>query len=474
MSWLPHRSGASKWLVVVTCLIVASSSCTETQKPPQESIPRRGTLKAILAPLPDPFTLDPQRDYAAEPWGFFRCCLLRTLLSYPGLPTARGGAELRPDLAASLPEVSSDGLTWTFRLKRGLRYGPPLTNTEIHASDIVRALERVARVGGDAYPFYYAVIEGFSEVLSGKAESISSLETPDDHTLVIHLTQPTGDLGYRLALPAAAPIPPVPSGAALGSAEGHEEAFLDIHGGRAIGEVTGHIILNSLENNLLLNYDPYATPGSAGNLDSARQEMALSRYDRDGDGMCDDPVCRNVLAVAAKLEGGVGRKEGEAFASDLKALGISLDLRVLDFGPFFTRLSDPRRHVALGINAGWLKDFPAAGSFVIPLFSRNGLGASNYSLVGATSEDLRSWGYKVTSVPTVEEKVSDCVPLVGDEQIRCYAELDQQIMEQVVPWVPLLVENHVYIVSRRVASTSFDQFTTQPAVDRTALSAGRS
>jgi peptide/nickel transport system substrate-binding protein len=612
--------------VVVTCLIVASSSCIDPPKRPQESTPRGGTLKAILAPLPDPFTLDPQRDYAAEPWGFFRCCLLRTLLSYPGLPTARGGAELKPDLAASPPDVSSDGLTWTFRIKRGLRYGPPFTNTEILASDIVRALERVARVGGDAYPFYYAVIEGFPEVVSGKAESISGLEAPDDHTLVIHLTQPTGDLGYRLALPAAAPIPPVSSGAALGSAEGHEEygrflvasgpytiegsdeldfslspeeqpplsgfdpgisltlvrnpswrartdplrpaypdrievsfldsqreaaeqvargdadvvlglgpppqvpndiieqyrndpslskrivigprdlivyatmnlavppfddihvrkavnlaidkaEFLDIHGGRAIGKVTGHVILNSLENNLLLNYDPYATPASAGNLDSARQEMALSRYDRDGDGLCDDPVCRNVLAVAAKLEGGVGRKEGEAFASDLKALGISLDLRVLDFGPFFTRLSDPRRHVALGINAGWIKDFPAAGSFVLPLFSRNGLGVSaccNYSLVGATSEELRSWGYKVTSVPSVEEKVSDCVPLIGGEQVRCYAELDQQIMEQIVPWVPLLVENHVYIVSRRVASTSFDQFATQPAVDRTALSAGRS
>jgi hypothetical protein len=45
-------------------------------------------------------------------------------------------------------------------------------------------------------------------------------------------------------------------------------------------------------------------------------------------------------------------------------------------------------------------------------------------------------------------------------------------MEQVVPWVPLLVENHVNIVSRRVVSTSFDQFATQPALDRTALSGG--
>lgn len=259
----------------------------------------------------------------------------------------------------------------------------------------------------------------------------------------------------------------------------NKAGFLDLHSGDepTVGKVTGHAILNSLLNNLLLNYDPYATSGSAGDLERANEEMAQSRYDRDGDGVCDDPVCRNVRAVVVALEKGVGPAEGEAFASDLEGLGITLDIKVLDFDPFFTALVDPTRKVALGINAGWLKDFPGAGSFVTPLFSRQGLGIGaccNYSLVGATPEELQEWGYKVTSVPSVEEKVSECLPLIGDEQVRCWAELDQLIMEQVVPWVPLLVENHVYIVSRRVVSTSFDQFATQPALDRTALSSRES
>jgi hypothetical protein len=30
---------------------------------------------------------------------------------------------------------------------------------------------------------------------------------PDDHTLVIHLIEPSGDLAARLALPDASPIP---------------------------------------------------------------------------------------------------------------------------------------------------------------------------------------------------------------------------------------------------------------------------
>ena len=47
-------------------------------------------------------------------------------------------------------------------------------------------------------------------------DSISGLQTPDDHTLVVQLAKPSGDLGYRLALPAAAPIPP-------GAVNGHSD-----------------------------------------------------------------------------------------------------------------------------------------------------------------------------------------------------------------------------------------------------------
>jgi peptide/nickel transport system substrate-binding protein len=621
--WRGRRARNGWVLTAAVALIV--SSCTETPEAPRRTVPRGGTLRVNLV---SPFlevTLDPQTEYQGETWELLRCCLVRTLLTYPGRPTGRGGAELQPDLATSLPEVSADGLTWTYRLKRGLRHGPPFSDNEIVAQDLVRALERTARVGGEeGYAFYYTVIEGFAEVMAGEADSITGLETPDNHTLVLHLTEATGDLAHRLALPAISPIPPMPSGALLGAAEGtgsygrflvasgpymiegteqldfsvepaerepasgfepgksitlvrnpswraasdrlrpayadrieirfvdsKEEAaqqvargesdvimgsgpppqippdvleeyrrepslskrmviaprdlivyatmnlaqppFDDIHvrkavnlavnkaelleihsrGEPSVGRVTGHAILDSLLNNLLLNYDPYATPGSAGDLEQAKEEMAQSRYDHDGDGVCDDPVCRNVGALVTILEGDVGPAVGEAFASDLEGLGIILDVKARDFDPFFQALMDPTRKVALGINAGWLKDFPAAGSFVTPLFSRQGLDSCcNYSLIGATPEELQQWGYNVTSVPSVEDKVSECLPLIGDEQVRCWAELDQRIMEQVVPWVPLSVENHTYIVSRRVVATSFDQFATLPALERTALSAG--
>jgi ABC-type oligopeptide transport system substrate-binding subunit len=126
-----------------------------------------------------------------------------------------------------MPSVSGDGLTWTFRLKPGLHYGPPLEHVEITAQDFIRALEREANPTASAigYSYYYSVIQGFDDYAAGTADSISGLEAPDDTTLTLHLVRPTGDLGERLALPAAAPIPPNPSDptAQLGAAEGHDD-----------------------------------------------------------------------------------------------------------------------------------------------------------------------------------------------------------------------------------------------------------
>ena len=57
-------------------------------------------------------------------------CLVRTLYSTNGREVENGGSELRPDIAKELPVVSEDGLTWTIRLRRGLRYAPPFDDAE--------------------------------------------------------------------------------------------------------------------------------------------------------------------------------------------------------------------------------------------------------------------------------------------------------------------------------------------------------
>jgi peptide/nickel transport system substrate-binding protein len=164
--------------------------------------------------------IDPQRAYTFPATGLGRCCLFRTLYAYSGRPTEEGGTELHPDLAEGPPEVSADGLTWTFRLRGGLRFAPPFEETTITSIDLVRALERTARVSSPTvgYGFYYEVIRGFHDYASGEADSIVGLETPDERTLVVRLDQATGDLAYRFAQPATAPIPD-------GAADGHDSDY---------------------------------------------------------------------------------------------------------------------------------------------------------------------------------------------------------------------------------------------------------
>jgi peptide/nickel transport system substrate-binding protein len=581
-----------------------------------------GTLR-ITAP-DVPFSsidrLDPQKDYIFGSWELFRCCLLRTLLSFEGAPTRNGGTILRPDLATSLPSVSADGLTWTFHLRRGIHYAPPLQHLEVSSTDIIRALLREANptASKGGYSSYYSVIAGFEDVAKGRAQSIPGLEAPDPHTLRVHLVHPEGDLGQFFALAATAPIPPNPfdPSARLGVAEGHDggdgglvvttgpymiqgadsldfskppaeqepaaglvpgksvvlvrnpswkrstdhlrpayvdridvtiggtfeqaskqldrgatdlvvvmspqpppdlalyrssstrgridveprdsvryvsmnlaippfddvhvrravnlaidrQAALDSLGGSDEGQVAGHIAVDSLENDLLLNFDPYRTPGEHGDMSRARAEMAQSRYDSNHDGICDAPACEGVVALT--LDSPIMVAASKAIARNLRGIGV--DIRVEPKADIFDLVGNPAKHIPMAIEIAWLKDIPSASNFITPLFNSPQLEGppeanGNYSLLGATPEQLARWRYRVRSVPSVDDRIAQCQPTRGSAQFSCWASLDQYLMTDIVPWVPLVSESHLQIVPARLAHYSYDQFTDEPALDQIAL-----
>jgi peptide/nickel transport system substrate-binding protein len=223
-------------VALVGILAIAAAACggggAATTGPtgtgPTGNIQPGGTLHgSLLSDIDAGF--DPGWSYYSVTWEYYRCCLLRTLLSYNGKTTAEGGANLQPDIATDLPEKSADGLTWTFTLKSGIHYGDPLTDVEVTAPDLVRAMEREAdpNVGGLGYNFYYSIINGFDDFGAGKANAIEGIQAPDDHTFTVTTTEPVGYLPYLFAMAASAPIPPNPDdpNARLGIAEGHTKDF---------------------------------------------------------------------------------------------------------------------------------------------------------------------------------------------------------------------------------------------------------
>src|SRR5438128_5157871 len=171
---------------------------------------------------------DPQREYYTIGGGWLKCCLTRLLVAFNFQGPNEKGNELVPDLATELPTSTSDGLTWTFHVKPNVHYAPPLQSVSVTAGDFIRALTREALSATAAtYPFYYSVIQGFDDVTSGKADTISGLSAPDPQTLQVKLTQATGYFPLLFTLPATSPIPPSPSdpSAPIGVAQGHKQNY---------------------------------------------------------------------------------------------------------------------------------------------------------------------------------------------------------------------------------------------------------
>jgi peptide/nickel transport system substrate-binding protein len=606
-----------RMLALVGILAIVAAACGRggggpTQEGTEGALPRGGTLIAGLeSDVDDAF--DPQKEYYSVTWGFYHCCLLRTLMATPTVPAEEGGNDLLPDLATDVPEVSEDGLTYTYTIRDGVTYAPPFEDQEIVAADFINAMEREADPKVTAgYPFYYGIIEGFDDFSAGDADSISGMTAVDDKTLEITLTRPSGDLSYRLAMNAAAPIPegaeeghekdygrflvssgpymfegsedldfdapaedqvPVagydpgrsivlvrnPSWSAdtdpfreahvdrievqigITTADGYnkidtgemdvmldavpppqviqqfqadperedqvfsyvndanyyasfnlaEPPFDDIHvrkavnfatdkasmltirGGPLFGEPATHNIIDGLLGDQLADYDPYESPDSQGDIEAAQAEMALSEYDTDGDGVCDAPECTGIVAVTDEAD--PYPDQARVWQQSLEPLGLELDMDQFERTTMYDKCLDPGAHVAFCAGPGWGKDYPDATTFGEPLFGSAALFPSccNYSLVGASPEFLEEHGYEVTEVPSVDEKIAECDALdIGEERVTCFAELDQQLMEDVVPWVPLTETKDVYVVSDRVLNFSYDQFSGAMALDQVALAGG--
>jgi len=133
---------------LVAVLAVVAAACGGSDEPSGnattsgQAAPTGGTLSTVMTQ--DFFHgLDPTAEYYSVSWEFLRCCMARTMLSYNGKPAEEGGGDPQPDLAADMPTVSEDGLTWTFTIKDGVMFGDPL-NREITAQDFVNSINRLS------------------------------------------------------------------------------------------------------------------------------------------------------------------------------------------------------------------------------------------------------------------------------------------------------------------------------------------
>ena len=225
-----------------------------------------------------------------------------------------------------------------------------------------------------------------------------------------------------------------------------------------------HIAPETVEGLLLRAFDPYPYDPA-----DAREEMRASAYDRTGDGVCDAQVCRNVRALVPEFA--VLPLQAEAVRADLAEIGIELELETRPWPePFVSLINDPREQIPVVTGSPWFMDYPEGIGWFLGLFDISGLdGCCNASLVGASPEKLRKWGYEVRSVPSVDDRLEACQQRRGIARTQCWAELDQYLMTEVVPRVPYMYMEYAQAVSERVVEYSFDAASRLPALDGIAL-----
>ena len=93
-----------------------------------------------------------------------------------------------PDLAVGMPDMSADGMTYTFHLRHDARFsnGDPIT-----ADDFIYSWNRAAaRQGDDAWLF--DVVAGYRDVAAGRSSTLSGLAKVDDYTFTSTLDHPAG------------------------------------------------------------------------------------------------------------------------------------------------------------------------------------------------------------------------------------------------------------------------------------------
>jgi peptide/nickel transport system substrate-binding protein len=161
-----------------------------------------GTLRAGIPDNPD--HLDTGIAFAVEGWQLLEATN-NGLLTFK---KAGGGAQatILPDIAAEMPTVSSDGRTYSFKVRKAVMFSPPVSR-EVKPSDFQFAIERLFHVGSPGVGFYSNIV-GADAYAAGHAAHISGIVADDAAmTIVFHLVQPDGAFLDDLAIPFAFAVP---------------------------------------------------------------------------------------------------------------------------------------------------------------------------------------------------------------------------------------------------------------------------
>lgn len=199
-----RRSTAATGITLLCSLLVASCSGADSSSTGAGSsrTPATGGTVHFLATA-DFSHLDPGLGFDGGVNNFYRL-IYRGLTTFGAGPGAEG-TKVVPDLATDLGTPSDDAKTWTYHLKDGLEFedGSPIDSAAVKFA-VERAFD--PEMGGSPYP--RELIEAPADYQGPyRSGGLDSIETPDDTTVVFHLTRSFPDFPSALTMPNFFPVP---------------------------------------------------------------------------------------------------------------------------------------------------------------------------------------------------------------------------------------------------------------------------
>ena len=201
-----NRKAVIASIAAVAGLAVVAAGCSSKAAPSGGSTASTSSAKAggtftILANSAFGVA-DPAQNYTLEEWQL----LINTHDGLVGFAHVGGlpGTKIVPDLATSIPTPTNGGKTYTFDIRRGIKFSNGQT---LKPSDFVTTFERQFTVPGPT-GFYSDIVGGDKCSTKGCDLSKTGVIANDSaYTLTINLTAPDPELMDQLALPFAYAVP---------------------------------------------------------------------------------------------------------------------------------------------------------------------------------------------------------------------------------------------------------------------------
>lgn len=177
--------------------VLAASLSLAVALPAAAEMPKQGGA-IVVTYKDDVATLDPAIGYDWQNWSMIKSLFSRLMEYKPGT------AELTPGLAESY-QISRDGLTYTFQLRKGVKFH---NGRELVASDVKYSIERVTnpKTESPGAGFFDSIV-GMEAWKKGKAKEVKGIAVVDPYTVKFTLSRPDATFLHVVAMNFSSVVP---------------------------------------------------------------------------------------------------------------------------------------------------------------------------------------------------------------------------------------------------------------------------